>query len=769
MVKKLFFYAFLFLPLIGFSQWTQDGSFFGRTGLRLGAVMTMSADGTTMAVGNIFNNDDDVRVYVKTGNTWIERDVISTPDDIHLSNTISLSADGNTLAIGSPGHNNTTGLVRVYTYNNGNWTQKGGNILGEFAGNFFGRLSLSGDGSRIAIGSPGSSTSQNYVKVYYYNTTTGVWNEVRRIGGSTGTLFGQAVALSKDGTTLVIGSPLDDSTNGSNSGAIHVYKETSSFVWNKVGNDIFGLGQDDKFGSSVQISADGTIIAGAASATNQNGYANVYQNTSGNSWVQLGTTIIGGPVLVTNNNTSISLSDDGTVLAVGKPYDNNSTSVRSGSTSVYKYAGSSWSQVGATIYGAASNDNFGYAVQLSANGETIAIGAPFNDNGSTNNNINAGNVSVYSYTPPVLRTLTINTSGSGSVTPASGSTYNDGATATLTATPTAGWQFDGWSGDATGTTNPLQVTMDADKTITATFSQIQRTLTINTTGSGSVTPASGSTYNDGATATLTATPAAGWQFDGWSGDATGTTNPLQVTMDADKTVTATFSQIQRTLTINATGNGNVTPASGSTYNDGTTATLTATPAIGYQFDGWSGDATGTTNPLSLTMDADKTVTATFSQIQYTLVVNTTGSGNVTLSPAGGTYTNGQVVTITATANQNWQFDGWSGDASGSTNPLQVTITGNTTIMATFSDPTLGINDQEFPVAFTVYPNPVVDKMYIKTDEVISSIRLYSILGNEIKVLDTNNAQIDVSSLSKGVYFLIIETDKGKGTQRFIKR
>ncbi|MDY8137865.1 InlB B-repeat-containing protein [Aquimarina sp. 2201CG5-10] len=369
----------------------------------------------------------------------------------------------------------------------------------------------------------------------------------------------------------------------------------------------------------------------------------------------------------------------------------------------------------------------------------------------------------------IQRTLIINTTGSGSVTPASGSTYNDGATATLTATPAAGWQFDGWSGDATGTTNPLQVTMDADKTITATFSQIQRTLTINTTGSGSVTPASGSTYNDGATATLTATPAAGWQFDGWSGDATGTTNPLQVTMDADKTVTATFSQIQRTLTINATGNGNVTPASGSTYNDGTTATLTATPAIGYQFDGWSGDATGTTNPLSLTMDADKTVTATFSQIQYTLVVNTTGSGNVTLSPAGGTYTNGQVVTITATANQNWQFDGWSGDASGSTNPLQVTINGNTTIMATFSDPTLGINDQEFPVAFTVYPNPVVDKMYIKTDEVISSIRLYSILGNEIKVLDTNNAQIDVSSLSKGVYFLIIETDKGKGTQRFIKR
>ncbi|WP_299439668.1 InlB B-repeat-containing protein [uncultured Aquimarina sp.] len=446
----------------------------------------------------------------------------------------------------------------------------------------------------------------------------------------------------------------------------------------------------------------------------------------------------------------------------------------------------------------------------------------------------------------IHRTLTINTTGSGSVTPASGTTYNDGATATLTATPVAGWQFDGWSGDASGITNPLTIIMDADKTVTATFSAIQRSLTINATNGAVSTnpnPTKG-TYDEGTSIILTATPDAGYQFDGWSGDATGVMNPLTIIMDADKTVTATFSAIQRALTINATNgavstnpnptngaydegtsiiltaapdagyqfdgwsgdatgvmnpltitmdadktitalfstiqrtlilnttNGSVStnpnPTNG-TYDEGTSIILTATPDAGYQFDGWSGDATGVMNPLTITMDADKTVTATFSQIQYMLVVNTTGNGNVTLSPAGGTYTNGEVVTITATADQNWQFDGWSGDASGNTNPLQITINGNTNITATFSDLTLGINDQEFPVAFMVYPNPVSNNLHIKTDEVITSIRLYSILGNEIKVLETNSTQIDVSSLSKGVYFLIIETNKGKGAQRFIKR
>ncbi|MFY7709108.1 InlB B-repeat-containing protein, partial [Tenacibaculum sp. MEBiC07804] len=147
---------------------------------------------------------------------------------------------------------------------------------------------------------------------------------------------------------------------------------------------------------------------------------------------------------------------------------------------------------------------------------------------------------------------------------------------TLTATPDAGFEFTGWSGDASGTTNPLNITMDADKTVTANFSPIQRTLTVNATdGSVTVAPNSGTgTYDDGSVLTLTATPDAGFEFTGWSGDASGTTNPLNITMDADKTVTANFSPIQRTLTVNATdGSVTVAPNSGTgTYDDGSVLT-----------------------------------------------------------------------------------------------------------------------------------------------------------------------------------------------------
>ena len=330
---------------------------------------------------------------------------------------------------------------------------------------------------------------------------------------------------------------------------------------------------------------------------------------------------------------------------------------------------------------------------------------------------------------PVDRILTINATN-GAVTtnpnPTNG-TYNDGAIVGLTAVPNTGYQFDGWSGDATGTTNPLSITMDANKTLTAMFSPIQRTLTINATN-GTVTtnpnPTNG-TYNDGTVLGLTAIPGTGYQFDGWSGDATGNSNPLSLTMDADKTITATFSLVQRTLTINATnGSVNVTGASNSKnqnnsndfyFDHGETTTITAVPDTGYQFDGWSGDATGTTNPLSITMDTDKTVTATFSLIERTLTINAT-NGRVNVTGASNSknqnnsndfyFDHGETTSITAVPNAGYQFDGWSGDANGSANPLSLTMDADKTITATFSpiQHTLTINATNGNV--TANPSPV---------------------------------------------------------------
>ncbi|WP_298767444.1 T9SS type A sorting domain-containing protein [uncultured Polaribacter sp.] len=330
---------------------------------------------------------------------------------------------------------------------------------------------------------------------------------------------------------------------------------------------------------------------------------------------------------------------------------------------------------------------------------------------------------------PMDRTLTItatNGSVSANPTPVNG-TYDDGTVVTLTATPDAGYKFVGWSGDATGTTNPLNITMDANKSVTALFSRIQRTLTITATnGSVSTNPSPvNGTYDDGTVVTLTATPDAGYQFDGWSGDVTGTTNPLDITMDADKSVTALFSRIQRTLTITAT-NGTVStnpsPVNG-TYDDGTVVTLTATPDAGYQFDGFRDDISGANlllnsgNRLSttITLNADKSVTALFSRIQRSLTITATnGSVSTNPSPVNGTYDDGTVVTLIATPDAGYQFDGFRDDISGanlllnSGNRLSTTITLNAdkSVTALFSRIQRSLTITAKNGSVSTNPNPV---------------------------------------------------------------
>ena len=144
------------------------------------------------------------------------------------------------------------------------------------------------------------------------------------------------------------------------------------------------------------------------------------------------------------------------------------------------------------------------------------------------------------------------------------------------------------------------------------------TLTVATSGSGTTNPAAGThTYASGTSVTVTATPASGYAFTGWSGAATGTTNPVTIAMDGNKTLTANFeaaaSDYTLTVATAGSGSGTTNPAAGThTYASGTPVAVTATPASGATFTGWSGAATGTANPVTITMDGNKALTASFS-------------------------------------------------------------------------------------------------------------------------------------------------------------
>jgi uncharacterized repeat protein (TIGR02543 family) len=169
-----------------------------------------------------------------------------------------------------------------------------------------------------------------------------------------------------------------------------------------------------------------------------------------------------------------------------------------------------------------------------------------------------------------------------------------------------------------------------------------------TNGRVALSPAGG-IYNSGTSVTLTATAAAGYVFTGWSGDATGSTNPQAVSVNKTMNVTANFVP-QYTLTTSATNGTIALNPAGGKYASGTVVTLTATPAAGYAFTGWSGDLTGKVNPAQVTMNANKSISATFvptwvSDLAWKQISNGWGPVEKDRSNGGSAAGDGKTLTL----------------------------------------------------------------------------------------------------------------------------
>ena len=297
-----------------------------------------------------------------------------------------------------------------------------------------------------------------------------------------------------------------------------------------------------------------------------------------------------------------------------------------------------------------------------------------------------GNTSITAIFTAIEYTLSV-AAQNGTITKSPNqSSYINGTDVTLTATPNAGYQFSNWSGDASGSTNPLTVSMTGNKSVTANFTILpadQYTLSV-TAAHGTITKSPDeASYDGGVEVTLTATPASGYVFSSWSGDASGNENPLTVGMTGNKSITANFTAIEYTLAVTGS-NGNVTKSPDqNSYTSGSSVALTANPASGYQFSNWGGDASGTANPLTVNMTGDKNITANFTVIEYTLAVSAL-NGTVTKNPDQSSYTSGSSVALNASAASGYQFSNWSGDAGGTENPLTISMTGNKSITANFT-------------------------------------------------------------------------------------
>ena len=213
---------------------------------------------------------------------------------------------------------------------------------------------------------------------------------------------------------------------------------------------------------------------------------------------------------------------------------------------------------------------------------------------------------------------TTNLTNAGNITGVG--SYSYGETVTLTATANTGYTFINWTenGNVVSTDATIEVTVEADRSLIANFKANNYTVTAvsNIEAAGSVSGAGD--YDHGTTATLTATPNAGYTFVNWTEGETvvGTDATIEITIEAARNLVANFKL--NNYTVDAVSNieaaGSVSGA--GDYDHGTTATLTATPNTGYTFVNWTDGETvvGTDATIEITVEADRSLVANFEAI-----------------------------------------------------------------------------------------------------------------------------------------------------------
>ncbi|WP_186500738.1 Ig-like domain-containing protein [Synechococcus sp. A15-60] len=471
--------------------------------------VALSSDGTILAIGAHYNDGGGnrrgrTRIYAWNSGTsrWDQRgdNINGEWNTDYSGSAVSISDDGSVVAIGAisnngDGNGNESGHTRIYAWDGSAWVQRGGDINGEASNdNSGGAVSLSSDGSVVAIGAKyndnASGDNAGHTRVYAWNGTAWVQRGTDIDGETAQDLSGCAVTLSGDGNTLAIGAQ-QNSGGGNKSGHTRIYTWNGT-AWVKRGDDIDGESGGDQSGLSVSLSTDGNVVAIGGKYNDGNGsdsgHTRIY-DWDGTAWVKRGEDI-DGESAGDRSGAMVSLSGDGNVVAIGAP-QNAANGTNSGHTRIYQWDGTAWNHIGSDIDGEAADDYSGGQISLSRDGSTVAIGSIFNDdNGSS-----AGHVRVFRLTDLTAPTIAVTDDDADN-------SLSSGDTSTLTFTLSEA-ATDFVESDVAVSGGSLSNWTAVSSTVyTATFTPTSDSTTdgVISVASSKFSDAAGNTNNDGADA-----------------------------------------------------------------------------------------------------------------------------------------------------------------------------------------------------------------------------------------------------------------------------
>ena len=415
---------------------------------------------------------------------------------------------------------------------------------------------------------------------------------------------------------------------------------------------------------------------------------------------------------------------------------------------------------------ASPNDGYTFA-NWTENGNIVSSDAEYTFTVTSNRTLVA-NFTLNTYTI----TATCNPAEGGTVNGAG--QYNHGESCTLTATANNGYTFVNWkeNGSVVSTVASYTFTVEGDRNLVANYY-------LNSYSIEAVTdPAEGGSvegageYDYGTTCTMTATTNEGYTFINWTEDDVQVSSQAEYTftVEGDRFLVAHFSSQSYIITATAdpAEGGTVTGSNG--YDFGDTCTLVAMANTGYTFVNWTKDGEEVTTESEYSFEVTETATyvAHFSINIYTIsaMAEPEEGGIVT---GAGDYVYGTTCTLTATANESYDFMGWTKDEEliSTDTCFTFTVTASETYLAVFS-----FDDavEEKTSMSQVFPNPFTSMVSIKAEKSIKTVSVYDIYGRLVKEQRGSNMEImlDMSDLSNGAYLLKLDYGDNNSVHRIVK-